>query len=224
MGAAARGRQAMAVTEGTPITETRTLRVLVVDDHAAVRAGVQAVLAREPDLQPIGGAPSADQALDKARARAPDVVVVDHRLEAGDGLTLTRRLKALPAPPAVLVYTAHADAALTVAAVVAGADGVVGKESDAADLCDAIRFVASGRSVRPKLLPSTLRSTAQRLDPADVPILGMLVHRTPPAEIARVLDMTEGRLDARRWAMLRRLTGRERRASTRARRLVQACL
>src|SRR3954452_17121723 len=223
MVAAARAGQALAVIERAP-SDTRTLRVLVVDDHAAVRAGVQAVLAREPDLQPIGGASSADQALDKARARRPDVAVVDHRLEAGDGLTLTRKLKALPDPPAVLVYSAHADASLTVAAVVAGADGVVGKGADADHLCDAIRVVADGGSVRPKLLPSTLRSSAQRLDTADVPILGMLVHRTPPAEIARVLDMTEGRLDARRWAMLRRLTGRERHASTRARRLVQACL
>ena len=211
------------MNEGTP-SETRTLRVLVVDDHAAVRAGVQAVLAREPDLQPIGGASTADQALDKARARRPDVAVVDHRLEAGDGLTLTRQLKALPSPPAVLVYSGHVDAALTVAAVVAGADGVVGKGADADDLCEAIRFVASGRRVRPRILPSTMRSTAERLDPGDVPILGMLVHHTPPREIARVLDMTEGRLDARRWAMLRRLTGRERRAGTRARRLVQACL
>jgi DNA-binding NarL/FixJ family response regulator len=223
MVAAARARQAYAVIERAP-SDTRTLRVLVVDDHAAVRAGVQAVLAREPDLQPIGGASSADQALDKTRARRPDVAVVDHRLEAGDGLTLTRQLKALPEPPAVLVYSAHTDAALAVAAVVAGADGVVSKGADADDLCNAIRFVASGRTVRPRILPSTLRSTAERLDPADVPILGMLVHRTPPGEIARVLDMTERRLDARRWAMLRRLTGRDRRASTRARGLVQACL
>src|SRR4051812_35962097 len=153
MGSAARSRHAMPVTEGTPITETRTLRVLVVDDHAAVRAGVQAVLAREPDLQPIGGASSADQALDKARARRPDVAVVDHRLEAGDGLTLTRQLKALPDPPAVLVYSAHADASLAVAAVVAGADRVVGKGAEAAELCDAIPFVGGGRRARPQLLP-----------------------------------------------------------------------
>jgi DNA-binding NarL/FixJ family response regulator len=223
MVAGARPRQAYVVIERAP-TETRTLRVLVVDDHAAVRAGVQAVLAREPDLQPIGGASSADQALDKTRSRRPDVAVVDHRLEAGDGLTLTRQLKALPDPPAVILYSAHTDAALTVAAVVAGADGVVAKGADADDLCDAIRVVASGRTVRPRILPAALRSTAERLDPADVPILGMLVHRTPPSEIARVLDMTERRLEARRWAMLRRLTGREGRGRTRARGLVQACL
>jgi DNA-binding NarL/FixJ family response regulator len=223
MVAAVRARQACAVNERAP-GDTRTLRVLVVDDHTAVRAGVQAVLAREPDLQPIGGASSADQALDKTRARRPDVAVVDHRLEAGDGLTLTRQLKALPEPPAVLIYSAHADAALTVAAVVAGADGVVGKGGNADDLCDAIRFVARGHSVRPRILPAALRSTAERLDPADVPILGMLIHRTPPAEIARVLDMTERRLDARRWAMLRRLTGGERRTRTRQRGLAHACL
>jgi DNA-binding NarL/FixJ family response regulator len=208
------------------IGERRTLRVLVVDDHAAVRAGVQAVLAREPDLQPIGGATSANQALDKARVREPDVAVVDQRLEAGDGLTLTRQLKALPRPPAVLLYSAHADAPLTVAAVVAGADGVVGKGGEAADLCEAIRFVAAGRTARPAIPPATLRATAERLDPADVPILGMLVHGTGPDEIARVLRISERRLEARRWAMLRRLTGRERRLRERptVRSVVQACL
>jgi DNA-binding NarL/FixJ family response regulator len=202
------------------------LRVLVADDHAAVRAGVQAVLAREPDLQPVGGAATAEQALAKARDRRPDVAVVDHRLEAGDGLTLTRQLKALPDPPAVLLYSANADAALTVAAVVAGADGIVGKGADAEELCDAIRFVASGRVVRPPILPTTLRSTAELLDPADVPILGMLVHRTPPAEIARVLGISEQRLDGRRWAMLRRITGREGRRPARPtlRGVAQACL
>jgi DNA-binding NarL/FixJ family response regulator len=206
--------------------ETRTLRVLVADDHAAVRAGVQAVLAREPDLQPIGGAGGADQALAKARARRPDVAVVDHRLESGDGLTLTRQLKALPDAPAVLIYSAHADAALTIAAVVAGADGVVGKGADAAELCDAIRFVAGGRVVRPPILPTTLRSTAELLDPADMPILGMLVHRTPPDEIARVLGISEQQLNSRRWAMLRRLSGRDGRRSARpkVRGMAHACL
>ena len=208
-------------------TPPRTLRVLVADDHTAVRAGVQAVLAREPDLQPVGGAAGPDQALAKVRVRRPDVTVVDHRLEAGDGLTLTRRLKALPEPPAVLVYSAHVDAVLTVAAVIAGADGIVGKDSDAAELCDAIRLVASGGTVRPEIAPATLRATAELLDPTDVPILGMLVHRTPPSEIASVLGISERHLDGRRWAMLRRIAGRERRrfpsrAATRV--VAHACL
>lgn len=213
------------MTEGTN-GRLEQVRVLVVDDHAAVRAGIQAMMAREPDLQPVGGAATADQGFSKARARRPDVAVVDDRLRRGDGLSLTRRLKALPEPPAVLVYSAHADASLAVAALVAGADGVVSKDTDAGDLCRAIRQVAAGRTVRPTVLPGTLRAVAERLDATDVPILGMLVHRTPPREIARVLGITEGRLDVRRWAMLRRLTGREPRRPRRSsgRGAAHACL
>ena len=194
--------------------EANPLRVLLVDDHAAVRAGVEAVLAREHDLESLPSGATPDGAVAAVRAHRPDVAVVDHNLRTGDGLTLTRRLKALPHAPAVLIYTAFADPALTVAAVVAGADGIVGKGGDADELCRAIRCVAQGRSVRPQIGPDALRSVGERIDPEDVPILGMLVHRTPPAEIARVLGTNERWVNGRRWAMLRRLArGRRPRAA-----------
>jgi len=76
----------------------------------------------------------------------------------------------------VLVYSAHVDAGLVVAAVVAGADGVVSKGTEVEELCRAIRLVAAGRTLPPHVRPGTFRSVAERLEPADVPILGMLVH------------------------------------------------
>jgi DNA-binding NarL/FixJ family response regulator len=188
--------------------------VLVVDDHPAVRAGVEAVLAREPDLEAVATVATPDQAMAAAHGRKPDVAVIDYNLPSGDGLTLARRMKALPKPPGVLIYSAYADAPLSVAAVVAGADGVVDKGGDGDELCRAIRFVAAGRSVRPRVLPSALRTVGERLDPVDVPIFGMLWHRTPPSEIARVMGVTERWLNGRRWAMLRRLTGPGQRGPT----------
>src|SRR2546423_7243902 len=142
------------------------MRVLVVDDHPAVRAGVETVLAREPDLTAVATAATPDQAMAAAHAKRPDVAVVDYNLASGDGLTLARRMKSLPTPPGVLIYSAYADAPLSVAAVIAGADGVVDKGGDGDDLCRAIRFVAAGRSVRPQVFPAALRSVGQRLAPA----------------------------------------------------------
>src|SRR5207248_2143903 len=100
------------------------------------------MMAREPGLQPVGGARTPDHGLAKARSRRPDVAIVDQRLRKGDGLSLTRRLKALPEPPAVLVYSAHVDGGLVVAAVVAGADGVVSKGTEVEELCRAIQLLA----------------------------------------------------------------------------------
>jgi DNA-binding NarL/FixJ family response regulator len=182
------------------------IRVLVVDDHEAVRTGVKAALAEEPDLVPIGGVPNAERALDAARLFEPDVVVVDYQLPDEDGLTLARRLKALPGEPRVLIFSAYADAPLTVASVIAGADGILAKAGIVDGLTYAIRAVARGCTVRPRVGPAALRAVSERLDPNDSAILGMLLHSTPPSEIARVLGITEHWLDVRRWAMLRQLT------------------
>jgi DNA-binding NarL/FixJ family response regulator len=139
-------------------------RVLLVDDHAAVRAGVEALLAREPDLEALPSVAAPNGAIAALHISRPDVVVVDHHLRTGDGLTLTRKLKAVRRPPAVLIYTATADAALTVAAVVAGADGVVSKGGEGDELCEAVRCVAEGRPVRPPVSGDALRSAAESLD------------------------------------------------------------
>ena len=180
--------------------------MLVVDDHEAVRTGVRAALAEEPDLVPVGGVPNAEQALDATRLFEPDVVVVDYQLPDEDGLTLARRLKGLASEPRVLIFSAYADAPLTVASIIAGADGIIAKAGIVDGLTYAIRAVARGCPVRPTIGPAALRAVSERLDPNDAAILGMLLHRTPPGEIARVLGISEHWLDVRRWAMLRQLT------------------
>lgn len=184
----------------------RAVRVLIVDDHPAVRAGLQGVLDADPGLVPVGAVGTARAALAECERLVPDVVVVDYHLPDHDGLTLTRQLKALHRPPRVLIYSAYADAPLTVATIVAGADGIANKGGRGDDLCLAVRAVAGGQPALPSVLPSAMSTLAARLDPDDIPILGMLVHGTPPAEIAEVLAISERWLDARRWGMLERLT------------------
>jgi tellurite resistance protein TerC len=186
-------------------SERRRTRVLLVDDHPAVRAGLRAVIAASPDLTPAAAAATARDALAQAKALAPDVVVVDYYLPDNDGLSLTRQLKALPQPPRVLVYSAYADPPMTIGAIVAGADGIAGKSSNGDELCLAIRTLANGRTAIPPVPPSALKAIASRLDPDDTPILAMLVHGIPAAEIADVLGITEQWLHTRRWAILKHL-------------------
>jgi DNA-binding NarL/FixJ family response regulator len=183
----------------------QALRVLVVDDHPAVRAGLSELIAAEPGLTPVAAVATAGEGLAQAIALAPGVAIVDHRLPDHDGLTLTRRLKTLPEPPGVLVYSAYADPTMVIGAIVAGADGVVAKTARGHQICDAVRAIADGQPALPPVSPTALSRIATRLDPSDTPILAMLVHGTPPSEIAEVLAISEDWLDARRWAILQHL-------------------
>lgn len=184
---------------------SQTARVLVVDDHSAVRDGIEALLAGEPDLEPVGTAASAAEALELARQTRPDVAIVDFQLGDRDGLSLCRQLKELPDPARVVLYSAYADGPLALAGVIAGADGVVHKAALAGELCDTVRAVAAGHSSIPAPPPAARAVVAARLDPDDLPILAMLLDGTDPDEIARVLGMRPAWLAARRWAMLERL-------------------
>jgi DNA-binding NarL/FixJ family response regulator len=184
---------------------SQTARVLVVDDHSAVRSGIEALLAGEPDLEPVGTAGGAAEALELARQTRPDVAIVDFQLGDRDGLSLCRQLKELPDPTRVVLYSAYADGPLALAGVIAGADGVVHKAALAGELCDTVRAVAAGRTAIPVPPPAARAVVAARLDPDDLPILAMLLDGTDPDEIARVLGMRPGWLAARRWAMLERL-------------------
>ena len=188
-----------------PLTPPPGTRVLVADDHEAVRAGLGTMLTEEVGVDLVGTVANAEDAFNATQLFEPDVAVLDYQLPDQDGLSLTRRLKALPTAPRIVIYSAYADARLAVAAIVAGADGVVSKAGIADELCQAIRAVARGSTVLPAIGPATLRAAANLLDPDDAAILGMLVHGTTPQEVAETLGIAEHWLDARRWAMLRQL-------------------
>lgn len=185
--------------------------LLIVDDHAAVRAGVEALVAPEPDLRVVGAAADARTALEIAELARPDLALIDLHLPGEDGLHLCLRLDAREHRPRLIVYSAFADDLLAVVATLAGADGIVSKDSDPSELLAVLRATAAGS--RPGLVPAprAMGTVGAALELRDLPILGMLVHGTAPDEIAETLGLTSGELSARRWAILRRLSpGRER--------------
>jgi DNA-binding NarL/FixJ family response regulator len=182
------------------------IRVLVVDDHAAVRVGLGGLLEDHEDMALVATAASAREALADAARVAPEVAVVDYHLGDSDGLTLCRALKRLPRPPRVLVYSAYVDGALTAAAVIAGADAVTSKGTLGEEVIRTIRVLAHGRRAIPPISRAVQRSLRARLEPTDQAILGMLLQGITPAEIADVLSISPSRLESRRAAMLRALT------------------
>jgi DNA-binding NarL/FixJ family response regulator len=212
-----------APTSDTPTSER--IRVLVVDDHPAVRTGVRRLIEDQPDMVVIGEARDADEAVSEVLELAPvDVAVVDHQLGGErNGLWLTRRLKsgvpmrtdgaaahastaAEPAAPQVLVYSAFADEALAVAAIVAGADGLLSKRAVGAELCAVIRQLARGRPSLPVISPTVARAVGAQLAPREQAMLGMLLHRLPGPQIASALSIDEAELDRTRSRILRTLT------------------
>jgi DNA-binding NarL/FixJ family response regulator len=184
------------------------IRVLVVDDHPAVRTGLLAMLADEPGIEPAGAAASAGEAHEAwlASDERPDVVLVDYHLPDEDGLSLCLWLKSADPAPAVVIYSAFADEGLVLPAVLAGADGLVGKSTDPAEVSDVVRAVAAGGRRLPPVSPQVDRELGARLAAEDLPILGMLRHGVPAPEVAATLGIDAGELAARRWAMLELLT------------------
>ena len=178
------------------------IKVAIVDDHQAVRLGLHTALRSEPGLVPVGTAAGVADLEPLLYRTAPDVVLLDYFLDGEDGLSICREIKSSVPAPAVVIYSAYADPSMLVPAIVAGADGVIHKGVPAVDLFEAIRTVARGASALPLASPALLRADAMALDPADLPVLGMLMDHTTPTDIMRTLDINRDELNARIRGML----------------------
>ncbi|NIH67033.1 MadR family response regulator transcription factor [Modestobacter marinus] len=125
------------------------IRLVIVDDHAIVRQGLRSILEREPGIEVVGEAATAEEALDLVAATRPHIVLLDLKLSAGsdvEGLALCGRLTARAPAPGVLVVTTFLDQRLVLEAIHQGARGYVLKDVDAVALVAAIRAVRRGES------------------------------------------------------------------------------
>jgi DNA-binding NarL/FixJ family response regulator len=121
-----------------------SLRVLLADDEALIRAGFRLVLRPEPDIELVGEAGDGTAAVEAALRLQPDVVVMDVRMPGVDGLEATRRILAAAPAIRILVLTTFGDDRDVYAALRAGASGFLLKDSRPEDLVHAIRVVARG--------------------------------------------------------------------------------
>jgi two-component system response regulator NreC len=139
------------------------IRVVIADDHAIVRIGVRALLDTAPDVEVVGEAGSGEEALRLCTDLRPDVVVLDLSMTGIDGLETTRRLRRRSEPPKVLALTMHEEDDYLIPALEAGVHGYIVKSAASAELLDAVRAVARGKTwVRPSAAPILARGFSRR--------------------------------------------------------------
>lgn len=133
------------------------VRVFVVDDHEVVRAGVEALIDREPDLLVVGSARSGEEALEHLDASRPDVVVLDHRMPGMSGAATCREIVGRRPETGVVILTTFLDDATVYSCLSAGARGFLLKGGGIHDLVATIRSVGRGAPVlQPKVLECVL--------------------------------------------------------------------
>ncbi|GAA4147348.1 response regulator transcription factor [Actinomadura keratinilytica] len=140
--------------------KNQIIRVFLLDDHEVVRRGVAALLSAEDDIEIVGEAGSAEQALARIPAARPHVAVLDVRLPDGDGVSVCREIRSRQPEIACLMLTSFDDEDALFDAVMAGAAGYVLKQIHGSDLVGAVRTVASGQSL---LDPRSTQRMLQRL-------------------------------------------------------------
>lgn len=123
------------------------IRVFLLDDHEIVRRGLAEMLTMERDMQVVGEASSAAEALHRIPAARPDVAVLDVRLADGSGVEVCREVRSSMPELRCLMLTSYADDEAHFAAIMAGASGYVLKDIRGTDLLNAIRQVAAGKSL-----------------------------------------------------------------------------
>lgn len=172
------------------------LRIVLVDDHPVVRAGMRALLSSVDGLEVVGEASSGEEALDVVRTQHPDVVLMDLRLGSGmDGAEATGAIIAGERPPKVVVLTTYDTDADILRAVEAGASGYLLKDSDPEKLIDAIRAAARGETVLDpgvaQRLYRRIRAPHEDLSAREIEIVTLVARGMSNRAIARELFVTE---------------------------------
>ncbi|GAA0370103.1 response regulator transcription factor [Streptomyces olivoreticuli] len=173
------------------------IRVLLVDDHPVVRRGLRAMVDELPEVSAVGEAADGAEALRLLDGGArPDVVLMDLQMGAGmHGVEATRRITALPDPPAVLILTTYSTDADILAAVEAGATGYLLKDAPPEDVAAAVHAAARGETVLAPPVAARLlgrvRAGRPALSPREAEILGLLAEGLANKQISRRLFISE---------------------------------
>ena len=189
----------------------QTIRVVIVDDHAVLRAGLEQLLSGEPDLEVVGTAASGGEAIDVVRATRPDVVLMDLQMPGVDGVSATRTIVGEELAD-VLVLTSYSDAERIVGALDAGAMGYLLKDAEPDEVLRGIRSVARGESpINPRAARELLgarRTTgvaASDLTPRESEVLVLVRQGLANKQIARRLGISERTVKAHLTSAFQRI-------------------
>ncbi|HUZ83722.1 MAG TPA: response regulator transcription factor [Gaiellales bacterium] len=186
-------------------------RVLIVDDHAVVRAGIRLLLEVEEGIDPVAEAGSAAEAVRVARRVSPDVILLDVTMPGQSGIDALPELRQAAPQARVLMLSMQDDPAYARAALGAGASGYVLKEAAYAELVEAIRRVADGEPYVHPTIGAKLALEAAHEEPSDDlsererEVLGLLAHGYTNQEIALRLFVSVRTVESHRSHILTKL-------------------
>jgi DNA-binding NarL/FixJ family response regulator len=189
---------------------TDRIRVLIVDDHAVLRAGLEQLLSGESDLEVVGRGADGREAIRLARELRPDVVLMDLQMPEVDGVEATRTIVGEELAD-VLVLTSYSDAERIVGALDAGALGYLLKDAEADEVLRGIRAVARGESpINPRAARELLgarrtSSPAADLTPRETEVLELVRQGLANKQIARRLGISERTVKAHLTSAFQRI-------------------
>jgi DNA-binding NarL/FixJ family response regulator len=187
------------------------IRVLIVDDHAVVRRGLEQLLGTAPDIEVIGSVSDGAQAIERAVELTPDVVLMDLSMPNVDGIEATRRITAEVEKTDVIVLTSFAEQRKVLDALDAGASGYILKDSTPDEVLGAVRAAyAGGSPLDPDAARVLLESQrgqrpATRLSTRETEVLNLVATGLPNKQIARRLGITERTVKAHLTAVYQEL-------------------
>jgi DNA-binding NarL/FixJ family response regulator len=191
--------------------ESGPIRVVIVDDHAVVRSGLEQFLAIADDIDVVATAANGHEALACVEQHRPDVVLMDLSMPELDGVEATRRITETSPASRVLVLTSFSDQTRIMDALGAGADGYLLKHSDPDDIAKAIRVVHDGgapldpKAARALLESRRVRSAGPQLTEREREVLGLVRDGLSNKQIARRLGIAERTVKAHLTSVFQRL-------------------
>ena len=193
-----------------------SIRILLADDHAVVRAGLRTLLTAEPDFELVGEAEDGYQVLQMAERLRPDLVLMDISMPAQGGIDALRQLKQMLPETQVLILTLHEDEGLMRQAINAGASGYVVKRAAESELIDAIQAVGRGhiyihpamtRALLKDLIVSspTRQSANDTLTHREIEVLRLVARGYTNHQIARELNISQRTVEGHRANIMAKL-------------------
>lgn len=182
----------------------KTIRVLIADDHAVVRAGLRALLERHDQLRVIAEASTGEEAVSKAKEWSPDIAILDIRMPGLSGIEACKQIVEAVEDCRVIMLTSYAEDELLFAAIQAGASGYVLKRIGDNDLVQAIERISRGESMLDPAMTATVFAEMRKINeaqhtaafadltPQEMSVLTLVAQGLTNRQIAAKLYLGEG--------------------------------
>lgn len=192
------------------------IRILIVDDHGLIRAGLRALLEDEDGLEVVGEAASAEELLPQIGQLHPDIVLLDIGLPGMDGIEATRRIKARFPEVLTLILSVYEEESMLHEAISAGASGYIVKRAAEAELIYAVRTITQGylyihpaitRLLLPDLSPpaKTDLNAFGDLTPREIEIMGYIIRGFTNRQVAEALTISVRTVEGHRSNLMGKL-------------------